>query len=135
MFDKPTNRPFPVKITICSLYVLWYHRKKGIVFYEKGDLYEKYCRRSGRHFEPTDTDTDLGICLSPRLHRRTFRLILSRGISVSAYSADCGNHCVYAHRAWHHLSEGTGSLFSLEQQRNERTVRAHADKRNLRKDI
>ena len=30
------NRPFPVKITICSLCALWYHRKKDIVFYEKG---------------------------------------------------------------------------------------------------
>lgn len=54
------NRPFPVKITICSLCALWYHRKKGIVFYEKGDLYEKYCWCSRHHFELIDTDTHLG---------------------------------------------------------------------------
>lgn len=54
------NRPFPVKITICSPHALWYHGKKGMVS-EKGGFYdEKYRWRSRRHFEPIDTDTHLG---------------------------------------------------------------------------
>lgn len=50
--------------------------KKGHCFSKRGIYYEKYCWRSRRHFEPIDTDADLGLFLSARLHRCTCRTFM-----------------------------------------------------------
>lgn len=111
--------------------------EKGIVFMKRGICKEKkYCWCSRRHFEPIDTDTDLGIC--------PFHAFPARRISSGSFYPEEYRYLpiplivviiAYALRAWHHYQKELAAYW-LEHQRNERTAeRAHADKRNLRKDI
>ena len=109
------NRPFPVKMTICSPHALWYHRKKGIVFQKGGFIMKSIAGVLAVTLNLLILTLIWGF--SARLHRCTCRHIHARGISVSAHSADCAGHWVYDCGACAHLSTGTVRLFPFQQQR------------------